>query len=237
MKIAIMGSAPSSRLTAPFGDPNWEIWCCSPPNYDLPQQDAWFEMHNCDRKFAIQTNQPWVQVLQSHPRVYVAKSDPRIPNGILYPIEEMRNRFGRYFFTSTIAYMLAFAIEQKPEKIGLWGVDMSAAEELYTHQRPGCHYFIQEAEKAGIEVIASPMSDILNPPPLYGYKEFTRMYWKQKARKQELKERLQKAQELKHKSEAESLIFQGALDDLEYMNNTYCPVPFDDAIFGGKGDV
>jgi hypothetical protein len=235
MKIAVLGSAPSSRMAAPFNDPSWEIWACSPPNYDLPRVDAWFEMHNCDRKFAIQANMPWVQVLQQHPRVYVAKQDPRIPHGILYPIEDMKKQFGRFFWTSTIAYMLAFAIAQKPEKIGMWGIDMSAAEELYTHQRPGCHYFIQEAERAGIEVFASPMSDILNPAPLYGYKEFTRMYWKQKARKQELKERLAQAQAIKSKSEAESLVFQGALDDLEYVNNTYCPISFDDTIIGKGG--
>ena len=45
--------------------------------------------------------------------------------------------------------MLAMAIEQKPEAIGIWGVDMSADEE-YSHQRPGCHYFIQRAQELGI---------------------------------------------------------------------------------------
>jgi hypothetical protein len=233
MKIAVMGSAPSSRLLAPMNDPDWEIWTCSPPNYDLPRVDAWFEMHSLDRKFAVPQNAPWAAVLQQHPRVYLARLDPRIPNGIEYPRDAMIEKYGRYFFTSTIAYMLAFAIEQKPEKIGLWGVDMSAAEELYTHQRPSCHFFIREAEKQGIKVVAAAQSDILNPPPLYGYKEFTRMWWKQRARKDELSARLDQARKTIKKSEQEMLVFQGALDDLEYVNNTYCPVPFDDLFKGG----
>ena len=228
MKIAVLGSAPSSRLLAPFGDPEWEIWACSPPNFDLPRIDAWFEMHNLDRKFSMPANRPWIDVITRHPRVYVAKSDPRLPQGVEYPIKEMIEKYGRYFFTSTIAYMLAFAIEQKPKKIGLWGVDMSAAEDLYTHQRPACHFFIREAEKAGIELIASPQSDILNPPPLYGFKEFSRMFWKQKARKDELAQRLNNAIATRKKAEHEELIFKGALDDLDYINNTYDPVAFDE---------
>jgi hypothetical protein len=166
MKIAIMGSAPSSRLLAPFGDPDWEIWACSPPNYDLPRVDAWFEMHNLDRKFSMPGNGPWVQKIMAHPRVYIARADQRMPNGIVYPLQPITERFGGYFFTSTISYMLAFAISLKPEKIGLWGIDMSAAEELYTHQRPACHFFIREAQKAGIDVVAAPQSDVMNPPPL-----------------------------------------------------------------------
>jgi hypothetical protein len=234
MKIAVMGSAPSSRLLAPFSDPEWEIWACSPPNYDLPRVDAWFEVHNLDRKFGNPGNGPWVQKLITHPRVYIANSDPRLPNGIVYPLQPMLERFGGYFFTSTIAYMMAFAISLKPEKIGLWGIDMSAAEELYTHQRPACHYFIREAQKAGIEVIASPQSDVMNPPPLYGYKEFTRMWNKQKARKQELKERLAAAEQQKAKAEAEAFVFRGAIDDIEYVNNTYCPVAFENGLFVEK---
>jgi hypothetical protein len=166
----------------------------------------------------------------AHPRVYIAQADERLPNGIIYPLKPVIDRFGRYFFTSTIAYMLAFAITLKPEKIGLWGIDMSAAEELYTHQRPACHYFIREAQKAGIEVIAAPQSDVMNPPPLYGYKEFTRMWNKQKARKLELKERAENAHRLIEQHTAELRTFQGAIDDIDYVNNTYCPVAFEKGI-------
>jgi hypothetical protein len=109
---------------------------------------------------------------------------------------------------------------------------MSAAEELYTHQRPACHFFIREAQKAGIEVVAAPQSDVMNPPPMYGYKEFTRMWNKQKARKEELKGRAANAHQQIEKHMAELRTFQGAIDDIDYVNNTYDPVAFEEGIVG-----
>src|SRR4029078_4565121 len=89
------------------------------------------------------------------------------------------------FFQSQPSYMMALAITLKPQKIGLWGIDMAAADE-YGTQRPGMHFFIIEAKKRGIEVVAAAQSDILQPIPAYAFKEFSPMYWREKARKIEL---------------------------------------------------
>lgn len=226
-KIAVLGAAPSSRLLAPFQEPDWEIWACSPPNYDLPRVDAWFEVHSLRRKLLQQkTNRPFWEVLKAHPRVYVNYNDPEraalLPDSIAYPIDQMLAKYGRWFFTSSLAYMLAMAIEQKPEQIGLWGVDMSAAEE-YGYQRAGCHFFIREAERAGIHIIAPPESDILHPVPLYGFKEQSPMWWKQKVRRKELEQRIHNAQAQQANVNQELLILKGALDDMNYIDNTYDP--------------
>lgn len=48
MKIAVLGSHPQTKMQAPFGDPEWKIWACSPHNYSmgrLPRVDEWFELH------------------------------------------------------------------------------------------------------------------------------------------------------------------------------------------------
>lgn len=233
MKIACLGAAPSSRLLAPFNDPSWEIWACSPPNWDLPRVDAWFELHTLDRKF-LPHNQPWVNVITKHPRVYIAYPDQRLPNGIVYPIAELVEKYGRDFFTSSLAYMLALAIEQKPEVIGMWGVDMSANEE-YSQQRPGCKFFMREAQLAGIKVVTAPQSDIATWAPLYGYQEFSPMWAKQKVRANELKERVQKAEAKKAQAENEILVLRGALDDMQYITNTYCPTEYGPPLPKGLG--
>jgi hypothetical protein len=225
LKIACLGAAPSSRTLAPFGDPTWEIWACSPPNHDLPRVDAWFEIHNLDRKW-IPQNGPWIEVVTRHPRVYIAYPDARLPQGTIYPIGYMVEKWGYDFFASSLSYMLALAIEQKPEEIGLWGVDMSATEE-YGHQRPGCKFFMREAEKLGIKVTAAPQSDIQAPCPLYGYKEFSPMWAKQKARRIELKQRLANCDQVIAQKNQEQLIVKGALDDMGYLDNTYCPTAYD----------
>ena len=203
-----------------MNDLAWEIWSCSPPNYDLPRVDAWFELHSLDRKMGTQSNAPYFDKLRQHARVYVQALDKRLPNAIAYDKDPMVAKYGRYFFTSSLAWMMALAIEQKPEKIGLWGVDMSATEE-YGYQRAGMHYFIQKAQDAGIDVFAPKESDILQPIPLYGFKEASRMYWKQKARKHELMGRVNECAQTIENKKREELILRGALDDIEYVNNTW----------------
>jgi len=50
LKIALVGSAPSSVLLAPYGDPSWEIWGCSPGvYYQAPRTEAWFELHRFEQ--------------------------------------------------------------------------------------------------------------------------------------------------------------------------------------------
>ena len=232
-KIALVGSAPSSDKLAPFALPDWEIWACSPGNHVAPRVDAWFEMHSLERKI-VPGNEPYVACLKSHPRVYVSKEDQRLPNAIVYPINEVRQFFGgrRFFDTflqSSVSYMLAMAIMQKPEIIGLWGIDMAADEE-YAYQRPGCHYFFDEAQRRDIGIMGPPQSDILEPLPAYGYKEHDPSYWRQKARKIELKHGIEKAEQKIREAEQEALIKRGALADIKYtmqtwrMNHTY-PLP------------
>lgn len=219
-KIALLGAAPSSRKLAPFNDITWEIWACSPPNYDAPRVEAWFELHNLDRKIGHTANAPYIQALIRHPRVYVAVPDSRLPKAIVYPYKEMIDKYGKYFFTSSLAWMMAMAIEQRPEKIGIWGVDMSAAEE-YGYQRAGMHYFMMKAKEAGIKIMLPAQSDLLQPVPPYGFKEQWPMWWKQKARREELEGRLKNARDQIQNFRREEYIFAGALDDMNYMDNTW----------------
>ncbi len=220
MKIAIMGSAPSSRTMAPFQDPAWEVWCCSPPNYDSPRVDAWFELHNLDRKFSVQQNGPYLEVITRHPRVYITKPDARLPNGLLFDWKPLVHKYGNYFFTSSIAWMMAAALELKPDKIGLWGIDMSATEE-YGYQRAGLHYFIQKAEEAGTAVFAPGTSDIKQGVPLYAIKEHWPMWQKYNARKNELRDRLNQAEDCIQKASKDQAVLKGALDDMQYNENTW----------------
>lgn len=225
MKIALLGSAPSSRLLAPFNDPEWDIWACSPPNYDLPRVDAFFELHLLERKMAEPKNKPYIDRIKSHPRTYIAFPHPQFPNAIVFPWQEYVEKYGQDFFSSSLSWMIAHAIEMKPEKIGIWGVDLSAQEE-YSQQRPGLKFFIREARKLGIQVYAPWQSDIMFPSPLYGIKEHSPMWLKQETRRQELTQRFNEAHAAKDNAEKDMLILQGALGDLQFTGNTYCPTRF-----------
>ena len=221
MKIAVMGSAPSSRKLAPFNDLNWEIWCCSPPNYDLPRVDTWFEIHDLDRKLNDPRNAPFAQHVANHPQVYVYKQDPRIKNGIVFPWEKYAAKYPWFALSSQVGWMLAHAIEQKPEKIGLWGVDMSAESE-YGHQRSGCQFFFWYMKKfTNIELFLPPQCDVGQPPALYGVKEHWPQYAKYQSRKKELTDRVAKAESAIENATREADILRGALDDITYQENTW----------------
>ena len=221
MKIALLGSAPSSRMLAPFKDPNWEIWSCSPANMDLPS-DYFFEIHALDTtlKEPQYAQSGFIDFCKKHPKIYMQEARSEFPGAIVYPKDEMFKEFGPYFFTSSLAYMLALAISKKPEVIGLFGVDMSAGDE-YGYQRAGCHYFIQEAEKRGIDIAVPFESDILEPPPPYGYREADRMWWKMNTRWKELQRKRIAVENKLAELQYEKSVLTGALDDVQYVCNTF----------------
>jgi hypothetical protein len=156
-RIALVGAHSASKLGAPFKNPEWTVWACSSKNMDeLPRWDAWFELHN------PLGPEDYIEWLALQPLVYTRFEAP-LPGARLYPEAAMRKQFGPFFFTSSLAYMLALAIAEKPDEIGLWGIHMASDEE-YHYQRPGCHYFIQRAWDHGIKVTVAPQSRLLEPP-------------------------------------------------------------------------
>jgi hypothetical protein len=221
-KIAILGSHPASMNLAPFGDVNWEIWACSPQNFKAPRVDAWFELHSLDRKW-VPGNEPYIGVIQQHSRVYIAVPDERLPNGIIYPKDEILAEYPRLhhgMFSSSCAWMLALAIAQKPDEIGIWGIDMAAGDE-YEYQRPGVHYFMGIAEDIGIKITVPPQSDILEVHPMYGYKEQWRSYWKMKARQEEIQGRMVALDNKIANAQEQRLQLAGAMQSMSYEKNTW----------------
>jgi hypothetical protein len=166
MRIGIVGAHPATKLAAPYQDTDWTIWTCSQQHLfkrddqmraDLPRWDAWFELH------VPMGPDDYVNWLQSQPLVYVRDPEASFPGAQMYPEADLKARFGPFFFTSSVAYMMALALAQNPTTIGLWGVHMATNEE-YAYQRSGCHYFIQKAWDAGIEVIVPDEARLLVPP-------------------------------------------------------------------------
>jgi hypothetical protein len=249
VKIAILGSAPSSLLLHPAGDPSWQIWGCSPGVYPaVSRVDAWFELHRWEPGIIgkPQTQKPWfspeyVQWMSKlQCTVWMAKQVPDIPTSQRLPIEELEAKYGNYFWTSSIAYMMACAIEDilahrkegkndgTPDTIGLWGVDMAATEE-YGYQRAGCQHFADLARMLGIEVYAPPESDLLRPMPHYGLDESEHWHIKAMARTNEFQTRIAAAQQAEQQARDQRLFLQGALENMRYMVDTWHPAE------GGRG--
>ena len=182
--------------------------------------DAWFEIH--DLKDASVCPPDYVAALARLDRpVWTIEPDPRIPKSVAYPRAEMVAKYGPYFFTSSLSWMFALALEQEGvEEIGLWGVDMAATEE-YGLQRPGCHFFVMLALGRGIKVRVPPQSDLLAPTMQYGFHSTAPMYKKLVTRKAELEARVATAATAYENARNEFHFLKGALDDVQYQLNTW----------------
>lgn len=241
MKIAIMGSAPSSLRLAPFSDQTWQIWGCSPGLFpNVPRVDAWFELHRWEPPVIGNPGlqKPWfspeyVMWMAGQKLVWMRDKVKEIPNSHAYPEDHIRNMFGDYFFTSSIAWMMAMGIDQilaerekapegtvRQDAIGLFGVDMAADEE-YGYQRAGCQYFISLANLLDIQIIVPPESDILRPMPGYGLAESDHWHIKLLERHRELQGRLAMCDQQLAQLNQQRHFLAGAISDNDYHLKTW----------------
>ena len=201
--IAVLGSHPHTVNQAPFDDPKWLIYACSPHNlccayneeqakfsFDgaIPQEgqhegrrfldggkrpdggkyrvDEWFEVHV---PVAHQTRPlHYLKEVEKLPTVWVRDADAMTfwKGARWYPEKEITERFGYFFWTSSIAYILAKAIldceEMGIKNLGIFGV-MQASKGEYEYQRPGVQYWIQRATELGITVQCPEESKLFEP--------------------------------------------------------------------------
>lgn len=248
MKIALVGSAPSSASAAPYGNPEWRIYGCSPGLYGVASRvDEWFELH------LYEPGAPWFspeycQWLANLPKrgvkLWTGRPDPDGPSEMPPPIEgaevlpyrAMTAKYDpqRWFCSSSLFWMMCRAMDQieehcealgrpphpSTEKIGFWGVDMAATEE-YQMQRAGIHFLTYIARNAGIEVGAPLESDLFTPRFRYGIDEWSHSFRKTRARRAELEARLRLATQEQQAKLQEMQFLTGALDDLTYMAETW----------------
>jgi hypothetical protein len=222
LKIALIGTAPSSRHLAPYHDPSWTIWACSPGNQNMiPRVDAWFELHgNLHWPENAHYGKPYVEWLARLTIPLYMQNQQYVTNAVSFPYEEMVKEFGRDFFTSSFAWMMAFAITKGAKEIALFGIDMASRDE-YILQRPGFYFFKHVAEQRGIKVWAPNESDIMQPPGLYGFSEVRPFGRKLLARKQELKDRINGMIAERDKLNHNITYLQGALEDLDYIESIW----------------
>lgn len=183
--IAVCGSHPVTVMMAPFEDPKWKIYACSPHNFEqrrLPRIDEWFEVH--PRISDATRAYPYLKYLETLPHVWFRDEEslPHFPGGHRYPDEEMKERFGPFFHTSSIALMMMRAIVECERMhaegimpnpaIGLFGI-MQMHPTEYAYQRPGIQALVWEAtrpDRVGlgrprIRVLAPDISGLFEPPP------------------------------------------------------------------------
>ena len=129
-----------------------------------------FEIHDIDRwvegnLFTIE--QEIKEINKLGIPVITQKKHKFLPTAIPFPMDKMPVKY----FTSSIAYMIAYAIYKKATEIELHGVPLLYREE-YMRQQPCIEFWLGYAVSRGIKVTVHGPTNIFSSEPykgLYGY--------------------------------------------------------------------
>lgn len=183
MRIAIVGTASTSRMEAPFSNDSWQIWTLGQGYTFAPRVDVHFELHRRDVLDAAGVGAGYYKHLAELPesKRMLGYSHPEIPTAEhdLFPWDDVRDHIygasqgdenSRSYFTSSIAWMFAYAMAHQPQEIGLWGVDMRCSDE-WGYQRHCMEYLIGLARGAGIKVTIAKESPLCRASRMYALQD------------------------------------------------------------------
>jgi len=174
--LALVGFAPRSRDSAPYDDPNYDIWTINhaPHKEWMKRFDVLFDIHplshitrSVDRSPTDKLHLEWLKQEHDFP-IYMMEKYPEFPASKRFPIEKLREKFGD-FYTSSFAFLMAFAIYKGYKRIDVFGFDM-AGESEYNYQRDSAEYFIGLAIGMGIDV-GIPDNCTLLKGPVYALED------------------------------------------------------------------
>ena len=167
--LAIVGSHPSVSPSVFSGDV--EVWAFNNAVVMLPRVDIAFQMHQ-EVDWGGQYYRNWLKTNLTAP-VYMREMHAEIPMSCAYPFEDVyalthcirhRDRQLKYF-TSSVAWALALAVQQDRRKIDVYGVDLNERE--YPQQKDCFAFWMGFAGGRGIELNIHCADNIFDKP-LYG---------------------------------------------------------------------
>lgn len=219
LKVAIVGTADCSRHKAPYDNESWEIWSLGANARDIPRYDRWFEFHT---QRVLRNANSWETIFpffgQCGDKLTLGHPCTELPKAKLYPLEEIKVRFGNYF-TSSIAYMIALAIHEGAKEIGIWGISMLADEE-YARQRPCVEYYIGIAQGMGINVVIAEESPVLRAERMYAF-EYCELSAEIAQMTREIDASVEKANSAKFEANCEAAYRKGMKDMLSCIHRRF----------------
>ena len=150
-RIAIVGFAQTTNHLTPFDDPSWCIVTMNEYYRYAKRSDLHIEIHQ-EQDYLPESVPGYIEWLRSCPiPIFMQHHSRDIPMSVRFPIEHVIDRWGVDYFTCTVAFEIAWAIEQQPDEIGLWGVDLAVGSE-YFFERPCAEFWLGVCKGLGIRV-------------------------------------------------------------------------------------
>jgi hypothetical protein len=176
-KLAIVGSHPATRDNAPWDDMSFDIWLFNESAQKPSVYKRWnglLQIH-AEKVYASLTNwvnkDHWEWLQQDHgpdKKIYMQNADPRVPNSVKYPLDEVLSMVPYRYLRSSPAMSLALAIYQGYKEIWLYGSELSSGTE-YAYQAINYAFWIGFAHGRGIDLHLECWHSEFHQQPLYGY--------------------------------------------------------------------
>lgn len=158
-KIAIVGRA-ATHVFAPWHNTEWEIW--GMPWISYPRVDRLFEIHDQASSDLLppESGDPsWLpQAQKLYPDIPVYCDPSRLhcfEAAVEYPLDDIKAFLPILSLETTISYMIALALHEGVDEIGLFGIHMMGRGE-FMWQRPSVTYLVGLAQGRGVKVTIPP---------------------------------------------------------------------------------
>lgn len=183
--IIILGTASTLHSTQ-WDLENYDYWACAPVITHRPTKESqpYAYQHRIDAVFEMHNSDYWTTIIERlykyvkhNPdvKIYMQEENAQIKNCVKYPLSEVQGFINhprmRNYFTSTIAYMIALAIERGYKLIECYGIHMSSEEEEYSLQRECVSTLLGFAWGKGIDFWLPEQSEVMKSNHLYGYEQ------------------------------------------------------------------
>ena len=173
--LAIVGSHPDTRENAPFDDPDYEIWLFNeaPQKAWVKRWDADLQIHKEEVYTSLQNwvnKDHWEWLQQDHgpdKRIFMQEVDPRVPNSVKYPLEEILELIPYRYLRSSPSLMLALAIYLGYKRIEIYGSDLSSNTE-YRYQAINFLFWVGFAHGRGVDLVMKCWPEEFDQA-IYGY--------------------------------------------------------------------
>ena len=104
--------------------------------------------------------------------VVMTDKDDRITKCEVYPLQEVHDKYGPIYFTNSICFMIAEALNRGVTELEFWGIAQGGRLE-YLKERRGVEYWLGMAVGQGVKVSINSSSHLLSHDEdiVYGYKK------------------------------------------------------------------
>jgi hypothetical protein len=222
-KIAIIGTAPQWQM-APFDNPEYEIWGILGVVPLGKRLTRLYELHDAATVRPMIEKPPhqgkYWDVARSLGANYITRDPfPEAPEATRFDFQGKLAKYGPYF-ASSCAWMLADAIDQNPEEIAIYGVNMAHDSE-YGYQKPSCMFMLGYAKAAGIRIVVPSSSELGAVPYQYGLERPPRAIECFRQKKAELQQQLQAHQNNFNASQMGMYGMQQALEIVNWFEQNW----------------